>query len=283
METFEQYRSGAQDLASATAAATSDLQDAAYQLARLTEPFDAFDVLEHVRMSQSPHNPETYKETEHEGTAAVIELVALILGTRAHRAGSRPDEDGHRARVEPDLQDVLDAASTALSAGTMLVLLRSMSDGSGGRLGLGAVLREVYVRNVAYPHMVEETLASLFGDPAIEMICRSTLGVSVAEIVGVFGAMEEAQADAFGERMEKLAQLSLLARAEMAKAKQLDAVATSSETGSLLRRATRSSSRCENVDELCSTVRSQIRPMCQSSAPMSSPLEPEPAGTSWSE
>jgi hypothetical protein len=45
---------------------------AARRLAELAAPFDAFDVLESVRLSQVPTDPETYRETEHDGSAAAL-------------------------------------------------------------------------------------------------------------------------------------------------------------------------------------------------------------------
>lgn len=172
-------------------------------------------------MSQTPWDPETYRETEHEGTAAVVELVALVLAARGSRAGTAPGADGHHARVEPALEEILDAARALLAAGSMAVVLRTMADPAGdGSLGLGAVLREVYVRNLAYPHMVEETLIRLFDDPGIVASCKAAVGVSVVEILAVFEAANALWRTRFGARMAHIGELGRLARVEMAKARQ---------------------------------------------------------------
>src|SRR5262249_9097822 len=81
-ERVEQYAEVVDDPDAAAARAEARVSEAAQSVARLTEQCDALDVLEFVRLHNALANPETYRETEHEGSAAVIELTALILAAR---------------------------------------------------------------------------------------------------------------------------------------------------------------------------------------------------------
>src|SRR4051812_4902866 len=55
------------DLDRAADAALDDIAVSVQRICELAAPYDAFDVIENVRFSQTPLNVETYRETEHEG------------------------------------------------------------------------------------------------------------------------------------------------------------------------------------------------------------------------
>jgi hypothetical protein len=96
LEGFERFGQYAElgDPEAAAALAAARLTDAAQRIAMLTAQCDAFDVLEYVRLHNAMANPETFQETEHEGSAAVIELVALIMAARGSRAASAGGDGG---------------------------------------------------------------------------------------------------------------------------------------------------------------------------------------------
>lgn len=215
-QSVDRYLGDGQDLASAEAAALDDLRAAARRVAELAEPFDAFDVLEFVRSTQAPDDAETYSESEHEGLAAVVEFVALVLVARGQRAALSLADDGSiRADVHP-LEEIADAARAGVDAGSMVVMLRSWTDQpDAASLVQAAVLREVFVRNLSYPHMVDDTLDGLFDDPSIDAACRSALGVTVGEIRAVFAAIVEAQIEARSERFASANELFGLVSGEL--------------------------------------------------------------------
>ncbi len=63
-------------------------------------------------------DPETYRETEREGSPAVIEVAALVLTARGHRAPSSPTtEDVQPTAVIPAIQA---AAKEIIDAGIVL-------------------------------------------------------------------------------------------------------------------------------------------------------------------
>jgi hypothetical protein len=118
------------DLIAAASKALADADAATQRIAELAGPYDAFDALESVRLYQTPLNPESYRETEDEHSAAVIELCARVLGARGQRLGTLPDVDGHRARADSVIDEILEQCSTALALGSMVSLMRLTDEGA---------------------------------------------------------------------------------------------------------------------------------------------------------
>lgn len=216
---FQDYlRASAGDPAAAADAALVDACQGANQLARLAEEFDAFDVLECIRLSQMPMNPSAYKETEHEGMAALIEFAALVLAARGHRAGATR-EGGDRPRPDAAMEEMLQVCDTAIAAGSMAAPLRAAATSDpGAPVQLGALSREIYVRNLSYTHMVEDTLNGIFGNPDVESDCQAVLGFSVPDVLAAFHALVRMHEREWNLRFAKLGDLANLAQTEMAQA-----------------------------------------------------------------
>lgn len=221
---FEQYLFSQPSPEAAVAATTEAVRDAAQRIADLAAPFDVFDVLESVRLNELTADPETYQETEHAGSAAVVEIVAAVLAARGKRAGTARDADGHRARPDATIEEILDAAREAVAAGSMLVIARVIAEhGHDGALSLGSVLREVFVRNLSYPHMVDDTLAGLFDEPTVAAACSEVLGWNVLQARVIFGAVQDLHQGDWQRRMASFAQFATLAMQEMRRAEQAGA------------------------------------------------------------
>ncbi|MEU4643376.1 hypothetical protein [Micromonospora sp. NPDC023814] len=222
LERFGQYAELG-DLDAAAALAGARLTDAVQRIARLTAQCDAFDVLEYVRLHNAMANPETFQETEHEGSAAVIELVALIMAARGSRAASAAgDGDQPVMRPEQIVEDIQIAAMEAFDVGSMLIMFGSALDADPlRRLSFGARLREVAVRNVAYGHMVEDTLTALFDQPAVQDACRRVMGCTVRQIRDVFSALQALHDEAWHGRFGALREFRQLADSDTATAGDL--------------------------------------------------------------
>jgi hypothetical protein len=211
-ERVEQYAEVLDDPAAAAVLAEARVSEAAQSVARLTEHCDAFDVLEFIRLHNALANPDTYRETEHEGSAAVIELTALILAARGSRAGSPVPGGDPTPGPEQVVGGVEAAVRAAIDAGSMLIMFGSALDSDPFRqLSFGAVLREVSLRNVAYVHMVEDTLTAIFDEPNVEHACRAVMGCTVKQIRQVFAALQGLHEDAWNDRFTALKELGRLA------------------------------------------------------------------------
>ncbi len=193
------------------------LRIAVERVVELTEPFDAFDIIECLKLSESVVNPETYKETEHEGLAAIVELAAAILSCR----GTRYPQAEHLAKSrEPHgvIDEVRAACREVADIGSMALLLDAMTAGDDqAQLAMSAALREVFVRNLTYEHMLIETLVGLFDEPAVEVACRQALGCSGSDVRSVVSALEEMHAEAWQARFASVAEfVKLLTEAHAA-------------------------------------------------------------------
>jgi hypothetical protein len=186
----------------------------AERVAELAGPFDAFDVLEQVRLTQLPFDVETYQETEHEGLAAVIELTAAVLATRGHRAPTKPASASSRPDPSGVIDEVVEACRGAVRIGSFLPVLNVGLDDTARHVRSAAVLREVGLRNMAYPHMASETLSELFDEPSITEACRRALGCSVADILAVTEFLSEQHSRAWSRRFDTMSALEHVTRAE---------------------------------------------------------------------
>jgi hypothetical protein len=80
------------------------------------------------------------------------------------------------------------------------------------RIGFGTVLREAFLRNTSYPHMVEDTLTELFSDPIVEAECIRVLGFTVANVRAVFGELIERHSEAWEVRFDAFRQVGRYAQ-----------------------------------------------------------------------
>lgn len=176
------------------------LRAAVERVVDLTERFDAFDVIECLKISETLSDPETYRETEHEGLAAVIELAAVILSCR----GTRYPDAEHLAtsRLPHEVIDEVRAACREVTdVGSMALLLDAVTASDDqAKLAMFAALREVFVRNLIYEHMLIDTLAGLFDQPAVELACRQAIGCTGAVVRSVVSALQEMHAEAWQAR-----------------------------------------------------------------------------------
>jgi hypothetical protein len=199
---FEDYL-GAGGTAAGSALARSRASEAAQRLAGLGAGHDVFDLIEFIRFRNTIADPETYRETEHEGSAAVIEVAALVLASRGYRAPSSPTDEGPNPTAA--IAAIQAAAQEILDAGAMLSIFDAAANpGPLQRLSLGAVNREMSLRNVAYLHMVEDTLTALFDEPTVETACRRVLRCTVRQIRDVLAAMQTLHEYAWNERLAAL-------------------------------------------------------------------------------
>jgi hypothetical protein len=204
---FTEFLDPTKSLEDLTAEIETRVRTAVGRIVGLAAPYDVFDVLADVQLNELFHNPETYRETEHEGLAAAIEVVAICLASRWHREGSLPVEAGVRPRPDPVIGEIVAVARDLVSIGSMLGVIGAMQAPSWnlGSLARSAVLREIYVRNMAYPHMEEDTVRALMADPVIDAACRAVMGCGASDLQAVFDAEMDLHGEAWQDRFEAVA------------------------------------------------------------------------------
>ena len=202
------------DLAKADELALEDLSNLTEQLEELARPYDAFDILECVRLSNSMLDADSYKESEFEGSAESIEFCALIMASRTHREGSAPLEDGHRASPDFVMDELIDLLTQLRQRVSDHVFLKAAAGHKNDSdLYFRAALKEVHLRMPTYPHMMEESLTELFTDPDLDRECRKSLGFTGSEAIEVLKEISELYATSWNERFQSLSEANELARA----------------------------------------------------------------------
>jgi len=206
LERLAPYLALAAEPESVVALARQRLDEATVAIVEATGSVDAFDVLEAFKRQISPQDPETFRESDHGATVAMIELAALILASRGGRAGVVPSGGGEAipGEVLPVLQV---RVQELMDAGQMLNTFCADRDEPLHRISFGARLREVAVRNSSYPHMVEDTLTALFNVDTVETECRTVLGCTVDEIRTVLSAFAQLAAQGWNSGLDALAEL----------------------------------------------------------------------------
>jgi hypothetical protein len=183
------YVEAATDAASASQQARVDLDASIQAIIDKMAGHDSLDLLEGIVLTNLLSDPETYREADHEGSTAIVELVALIAGSRSViEASGKPGD--YDIRKQPDIDAVQTAALKALSAASMWRLFEAGETGDAlSGLGLHLAVRDAHVRNTAYPQMLRDTLDKLFSDAGLISDCVSVMGVTPEQILTVLDAL----------------------------------------------------------------------------------------------
>ena len=131
------------------------------RLAEMFAPHDAFEVIGYLWLSNSTANPETYKEWEHEGIPAAVELAAAVLLRRSARAGNRKQ---HGSKLD------YEAVGARLRELLVNRALRLMSDAAGTQdppdafamTRANAIAHRLTVRSPSYDWQERATVMELF-------------------------------------------------------------------------------------------------------------------------
>ncbi|MFB7122973.1 hypothetical protein [Kitasatospora sp. NPDC056273] len=195
---------GHEDMAQAEAAALDRLDHAVGELTRLIAPHHGWDLVELLRLRNSYLPESGVPASEHDGSAAVIELVALLVAARD--ASAAPSScTGARIPAGFDVEPVQKAALDCFHAASLLLLFRNAAQAhSLSFISMTSVLREVMLRNSIYPHMLRDTLQELFGGTLMEKDCRDVLGFTAADAVAVLEACNTVRNEAWQRRFDVL-------------------------------------------------------------------------------
>lgn len=201
------FAATAESPAAASSAALASVRAGVDSVLEMMSGYDSLDILEGIVLTNLFADPERYKETHHEGSAAVVELVALIAGCKSPiaKAGVPGEFDLYQ---QPDIDGIQRAAIDIVDAGAMWQLFRA-ADSTEPVAGIGLTLsiREAHVRNSSYPHMVRDTLDELFGDAAVVTDCKAALSVTPREIFSVLDALPTVRGSNWQSRFDTLREL----------------------------------------------------------------------------
>src|SRR6478672_3962006 len=136
------------------------------------DPHDAVHLMGQLCMAESFIDPNTYAESEHPGSAYVIEMVAAELLKRDDRAGSR--EVNAIANVLGPIRDL--TAEAAILESLRRQIKAGFWDGPEGAARGRAAAHHLYLRNPGWWWQEHETLRGLFGEERFASRLREKLG-----------------------------------------------------------------------------------------------------------
>lgn len=168
---------------------------------------DAFDVLDLMRQRESPVTLTGYRESQADGMAAAIEIVALILLARGDR---KPEDD--RPAVDPPnslISDLHRRCSTLLTMGTFAALAEGEQQKYGPLTKLAFEYRshEVNVRFKQYAHIHDQFNLKLFGAETGGVVADA-LGFDCEGFESVRDSIQEIYADKLGASLDDLGEVA---------------------------------------------------------------------------
>lgn len=156
-----------------------------------TQNADAFDVIELMRLRETPMVLEGYRESLADQRPTAVELVALILLARGVRVLPDADPRGaHPAKVVPDLHE---RAGVLLSVGQFMLLSDGQAEKFGPLTTLAAtyVGHELNVKFKQYAHVHDGLNEALFSSKHLGTILLETLGFTYEDFLAVREAIRK--------------------------------------------------------------------------------------------
>ncbi|WP_423916842.1 hypothetical protein [Candidatus Poriferisodalis sp.] len=187
------YLTGTESKEEAVERITDDITAAMDDIERVARAFPIFDILERVRFDELAADPNEYKESETEGRGAVIELIAYILATSSRDSGTEAELSAAEMDFGQAVQQIVNQGRIAADLISTLAVVESLGTGPFGPdewLAQRARVHLMTVRNPAYPHMIRDSLVTLFGAPEVETLCLKELGFTVQQACAVFREVE---------------------------------------------------------------------------------------------
>jgi hypothetical protein len=153
--------------------------------------FDAFDVVELMRLREIPVAPVVALEADFDGIAAAIDLVSLVCLSRSGRmpgGKARESTEPHHA-----IDDLHARATRLLRLAQIMhgVLAVRAADDPLARLASEYQSYLVGVRKLRYDSIEAEHDTALFGRPDISLLLREHLGFAFGEFTTVRSAIQE--------------------------------------------------------------------------------------------
>jgi hypothetical protein len=168
------------------------LKDQHDQLEALLLRHDPFDMLGNLIMVEVAHNPETYKETEHEGLAAVVEYIALVYLGHPYSLGHAElplGLNGHDIlEASARAKRILQGISHYYASEGALVEDRE-SEKNLDFFRYKTISHEMFVRNPTYPHHQRLHLERLFA-PLSQWLIEH-IGFCVADVLCIEDAIKD--------------------------------------------------------------------------------------------
>jgi len=176
------------------------------ELSSITANYDAFDILELVRMSETPMMLDNFRESTSHYLPGVVSLCAIILAARGARHSSTASGEPPStiiSRIHEIGQEILTAATFAgLSAG------RANKYGPLTSLAAQYTAQEINVKYKQYVDIYDDVTGKLFSSSTAGTILQEAIGFSYEDLVAVREAITNAHSAKFDIARETLAKIA---------------------------------------------------------------------------
>lgn len=166
-------------------------------------PHDAFDVIADVLFANLPLDPETYRETTHQGLAAYAEYAALVLLERNDRRGTAERAPIGKHEIDSWMPLLREIAGLSSLAETRRVTPDLPAQDPLSDIRRRIVTRELILRNPIYDWQEEATLRALFSDDRVRADIRDLAGFEIEDALAIVQAFTEIGFDRLRDRREQ--------------------------------------------------------------------------------
>ncbi|HDH26428.1 MAG TPA: hypothetical protein ENH00_09580 [Actinobacteria bacterium] len=173
-------------------------------------PFDAFDILTNLAMSNTPLNPDSYRESEFEGLTAGVELAEALLVERG-RPGSESEHPAIDAIVLDHVNELVRRALRLMSIKRLGALKTEASGGDDTDDGMGGLRhsmlsRELFLRNPAFADQEIRTIRGIFDRPHVDKDLREAVGFAADDALTLMNRVIERTGDVLSGGAARLRQ-----------------------------------------------------------------------------
>lgn len=176
------------------------------KLSSLTDNFDAFDILELVRMFETPMMLDNFRESTSHHLPGVVTLCALILAARGARRSTIAESEPPStviSQIHEIGQEILIAATFAgLSAG------RVNRYGPLTSLAAQYTAQEINVKYKQYVDIYDDITGKLFSSSTAGTILQEAAGFSYEDLIAVRDAITKVHSAKFDIAREALAEIA---------------------------------------------------------------------------
>lgn len=194
IESDENFQVWRQDLLQGIRNQSEELEDILLR-------YNAFNMVANLMTTQLFTNPETFKETTHQGLYAVVEYAALLYLKHPFNEGNVFVIDGAILNeVESRIRSILTAVNFYYASERRFTPLGEAEE-SLSHFRYRTISHEIFVRGPGYPHHQREQLKALF-EPVLDWTLQH-LGFTVDDAIAVDGVIDRVVFDKLLARRDK--------------------------------------------------------------------------------
>lgn len=202
--TSEEHSAWLEQLAKSRPRLLEEIEQLSHRAESLLRSHNTLDMLVTLLLFEQSIDPETYKEADNKGKAAIVEYAALL-------AIKWPlnEELTHPANGSLPVTELRELIDDILRYTSWYYLTESLARGERDpdvltELRIFSIMEGIFVRGAGYPHHLKEVIGQLFSVHDEWML--ATLGFTVDDAIRTLESLARGPLDALGERFHQARQ-----------------------------------------------------------------------------